>query len=76
MQSIEKDEHMSCQLKYLKQSKEYLPDSRDNVSLLISSWTKALVNHEVKKVPAVPAEEINQQINLANIFSIVHYSGD
>ena len=67
---------MSCQLKYLKQSKEYLPDSRDNVSLLILLRTKALVNHEVKEMPAVLAEEINPQINIANIFSIVHYSGD
>ena len=49
---------MPCQLKYLKQSKEYLPDSRDNVSLLILSQTKVLVNHEVKEVPAVPVEEI------------------
>ena len=61
---------MLCQLKYLKQSKEHLPDSRDNVSLLILLWTKALVHHEVKEVPAVPAEEINTQINVANIFSI------
>ena len=67
---------MSCQLKYLKQSKEYLPDSRDNVSLLILSRTKALVNHEVKEVLAVPAEEINLRINVANIFSIVYYSGN
>ena len=71
-----KYKHISCQLKYLKQSKEYLPDSRGNVSLLILSWTKALVNHEVKEVPAVPVEEINPQINVANIFSIVNYSGD
>ena len=67
---------MSCQLKYLKQSKEYLPDSRDNVSLLILSRIKALMNHKVKEVPAVPAEEINPQINVANTFSIVHYSGN
>ena len=67
---------MSCQLKYLKQSKEYPPDSRDNVSLLILLWTKALVNHEVKEVPAVPVEKINLQINVTNIFSIVHYSGN
>ena len=58
---------MLCQLKYLKQSKEYLPDLRDNVSLLILWWTKALMNHEVEKVPVVPAEEINPQIYVANI---------
>ena len=67
---------MSCQLKYLKQNKEYLPDSRDNVSLLILSQTKALVNYGVKEVLAVPVEKMNPQMNVANIFSIVHYSGD
>ena len=50
----------------LKYNKECLPDPRGDVSLSISSWAIALVNHEVK-------EELSQQKKpVANISCIMY----
>ena len=55
-----KYEHMLCLLKYLKQSKEYLPDSRGDVSLSILSRAKILTNHEVQEVLSQRIKPLNK----------------